>query len=70
MKEYSRAYTGSPGEIPYYAVISPENNALYGRYRDPVSYTHLDVYKRQTSSSVSQEKRPLQGRHRCAQINM
>lgn len=34
MKEYSRAYTGSPGEIPYYAVISPENNALYGRYRD------------------------------------
>lgn len=34
MKEYSRAYTGSPGEIPYYAVISPENNARYGRYRD------------------------------------
>ena len=34
MKEYSRAYTGSPGEISYYAVISPENNALYGRYRD------------------------------------
>ena len=34
MKEYSRAYTGSPGEIPYYAVISPENNALYGRCRD------------------------------------
>ena len=34
MKEYSRAYTGSPGEIPYYAVISPENNALYGRYQD------------------------------------
>lgn len=34
MKEYSRAYTGSPGEIPYYAVISPENNALYGRYWD------------------------------------
>ena len=34
MEEYSRAYTGSPGEIPYYAVISPENNALSGRYRD------------------------------------
>ena len=34
MKEYSRAYTGSPGEIPYYAVISPEYNALYVRYRD------------------------------------
>lgn len=33
VREYSRAYTGAPGEIPYYAVISPENNALYERYR-------------------------------------
>ena len=33
-KEISRAYTGAPGETPYYAVISPENNALYERYRD------------------------------------
>lgn len=33
MKEYSRPYTGLPGETPYYAVISPENNALYARYR-------------------------------------
>ncbi len=32
MKEFSKAYTGAPGEIPYYAVINPENNALYGRY--------------------------------------
>ena len=32
MKEFSRAYTGAAGEIPYYAVISPENNALYSRY--------------------------------------
>lgn len=32
MKEFSRAYTGRDGEIPYYAVISPENNALYGSY--------------------------------------
>ena len=33
MKEYSRAYAGGAGEIPYYAVINPENNALYARYR-------------------------------------
>ena len=33
VKEFSRAYTGSEGEIPYYAIISPENNALYARYQ-------------------------------------
>ena len=33
MKEYSRAYTGADGEIPYYAVINPENNALYAKYK-------------------------------------
>ena len=33
VKEYSRAYTGQGGEIPYYAIISPENNALYQKYR-------------------------------------
>ena len=33
MKEYSRSYTGAAGEIPYYAIISPENNALYEKYR-------------------------------------
>lgn len=33
MKEYSRAYTGADGETPYYSIISPENNALYARYR-------------------------------------
>ena len=32
VKEYSRAYTGGPGEIPYYAIINPANNALYARY--------------------------------------
>ena len=32
VKEYSRAYTGAPEETPYYAIINPENNALYGRY--------------------------------------
>ena len=33
VKEYSRAYTGAPGEIPYYAIINQENNARYGLYR-------------------------------------
>ena len=33
MKEYSRAYTGAEGEIPYYAIISRSNNALYARYK-------------------------------------
>ena len=32
MKEHSRAYTGADGEIPYYAIINPENNALYAKY--------------------------------------
>ena len=32
MYEYSRAYTGGSGEIPYYAIINPENNALYAKY--------------------------------------
>lgn len=33
MKEYSRACTGAEGEIPYYAIINPENNALYAKYQ-------------------------------------
>ena len=33
MKEYSRAYTGAEGETPYYAIINPENSALYEQYR-------------------------------------
>ena len=33
VKEFSRACTGSPGETPYYAIINPENNALYQQYR-------------------------------------
>ena len=33
VKEYSRAYTGDRGEIPYYAIINEANNALYARYR-------------------------------------
>ena len=34
VKEYSRAYGGILGEIPYYAIINPENNALYARYQE------------------------------------
>lgn len=32
VREYSRAYTGAPGEIPYYAIINEDNNALYAKY--------------------------------------
>ena len=31
-REYSRSYTGEAGQVPYYAIINPENNALYARY--------------------------------------
>ena len=34
MKEYPRAYTGSAGEIPYYAIANDETAALYAKYRD------------------------------------
>lgn len=34
MKEYSHAYTGADGEIPYYAIINPDNNALYAKYAE------------------------------------
>ena len=33
VEEYSRAYTGAEGEIPYYAIINPGNNALYAKYK-------------------------------------
>ncbi len=32
MREFSKAYTGADGEIPYYAIINGENNALYAKY--------------------------------------
>ena len=34
MKEYSKAYDGSEGQIPYYAIISEENQRHYGRYKE------------------------------------
>ena len=33
VKEYSKAYSGILGEIPYYAIINPANRALYEQYR-------------------------------------
>ena len=33
VREYSKAYSGAPDETPYYAIISPENNALYAKYQ-------------------------------------
>lgn len=33
VKEYPFAYTGAEGEIPYYAILNDENEALYEKYR-------------------------------------
>ncbi len=33
VREYPFAYTGAEGEIPYYAILNEENEALYQRYR-------------------------------------
>ncbi len=33
VKEYPFAYTGAKGEIPYYAILEDENQALYEKYR-------------------------------------
>lgn len=32
MKEFSHAFTGEKGQIPYYAIINPDNLAQYNRY--------------------------------------
>lgn len=32
--EYPRAYEGKDGQIPYYAILNPENLALHARYRE------------------------------------
>lgn len=32
VREYPFAYTGAEGEIPYYAIMNPENNKLYEKY--------------------------------------
>ena len=33
VREYPFAYTGADGEIPYYAIMNPENEALYEKYK-------------------------------------
>lgn len=33
VKEYPFAYTGAEGEIPYYAILNDENQALYEKYK-------------------------------------
>ncbi len=33
VREYPFAYTGADGEIPYYAILNEENEALYRKYR-------------------------------------
>ncbi len=37
MKEYSRSYRPKTEDIPYYAIINPENNELYRKYADKAS---------------------------------
>ena len=37
VKEYPFAYTGAAGEIPYYAILNEENEALYARYKELVA---------------------------------
>ena len=32
MKEYPKRYDGNDGQIPYYAILNPENQALYEKY--------------------------------------
>ncbi|WP_191399698.1 UDP-galactopyranose mutase [Flavonifractor sp. An306] len=47
MKEYARSYTGAAGEVPYYAVINPENNALYAQYQaEAARYPNLRLLGR------------------------
>ena len=36
-KEYSKAYSGSDEETPYYAIINEQNNALYDKYKEKCS---------------------------------
>lgn len=36
-KEYPFAYTGAEGEIPYYSIANPENEALYEKYKADVN---------------------------------
>ena len=39
VREYPFAYTGGPGEIPYYSIACEENQKLYERYKELLSGT-------------------------------
>lgn len=44
IREYPFAYTGAEGEIPYYAIMNPKNEALYQKYKlltEPIPNMHL-----------------------------
>ena len=42
VREYPGAYTGLKGQIPYYAILNPENNSLYEQYKvDAEKYKQL-----------------------------
>lgn len=43
IREYSFAYTGAEGEIPYYAIMNPENHALYEKYKN-LAKQHQNLY--------------------------
>ena len=40
VKEYPAAYTGEEGQIPYYAILNPDNQNLYGKYLQKASVYH------------------------------
>ena len=43
VREYPFAYTGAEGEIPYYAIMNPENEALYRKY-EKLARQHANLY--------------------------
>lgn len=43
VKEYAFAYTGKKGEIPYYAILNSENEALYQKYVK-LTESHKNMY--------------------------
>ena len=46
-KEYSKSYSGAEEEIPYYAIINDENNALYQKYFEKANqYKNLHLIGR------------------------
>ena len=54
------AVTGAAGQIGYSLLFRIAHGDLLGRER-PVSYTHLDVYKRQNEETINAELLGVQG---------